>query len=103
MILSPTQVEAAKAAIGVDPVPADHPAMPQLQQAFGEHTFYLDANGLLVFEPAEEQAEAQDAARLYLVAAWADENKQQLSPVEPHPTNVVVDLALQGNGSGSAA
>lgn len=97
MILSESQVAVAKATLGADPVPADHPAMPQLQQAFGDHTFYLDANGLMVFEPAEEQADAQQAARLFLVAAWADENKQQLSPVQPQPTNLVVDLAPPAN------
>jgi len=94
MILSENQVAVAKATLGADPVPADHPAMPQLQQAFGEHTFYLDANGLMVFEPAEDAAaDAKEAARLVLVAAWADESKQQLSPVQPQPTNLVVDLA----------
>lgn len=96
MILTASQVDAARAALGADPIPADHPAIPALQQAFGEHTFYLDANGLLVFEPDDEESDAQDPARLYLVAAWADEERQQLSPVQPHPTNVVVDLAPPG-------
>ncbi|MFC3228898.1 hypothetical protein ACFOGJ_16755 [Marinibaculum pumilum] len=93
MILSVNQLEVAKSALGADPVPTDHPAMPQLQQAFGEHTFYLDARGLLVFEPVQEETSANDPARLYLVAAWADESRQQLSPVQPQPTDVVVDLA----------
>ena len=99
MILTVNQLEAAKTALGADPVPTDHPAVPQLQQAFGEHTFYLDARGLLVFEPAQELAEANDPARLFLVAAWADDSRQQLSPVQPQPTDVVVDLAPADDGA----
>ena len=96
MKLTANQVAIAKSAIGADPIPADHPAMDQLEQAFGEHTFYLDQNGLLVFEPDEEPEEApdvQDGARLTLIAAWADDTRQSLGAVQPHPTHIVIDLA----------
>lgn len=99
MKLTDNQVAIAKTAIGADPIPTDHPAMDQLEQAFGEHTFYLDQNGLLVFEPDSEPLEApeaQEAARLVLIAAWSDDSRQELGAVQPHPTNVVVDLADGG-------
>jgi hypothetical protein len=34
-------------------LPDNHPAVPQLSELFGVHTFFLDANGLNIVEPAE--------------------------------------------------
>ena len=35
-------------------IPDSHPAIPQLNELFGDHTFLLDSNGLNILEPAEE-------------------------------------------------
>jgi len=36
-------------------LPDNHPVVPQLNQLFGDHTFFLDANGLNIVEPTGEQ------------------------------------------------
>jgi hypothetical protein len=36
----------------------DHPVIPELNDLFGEHTFFLDHNGLNIVEPAEAAAGA---------------------------------------------
>ncbi len=41
------------------PLPDDHPVMGQLKEAFGEHTFFMDQNGLSVFVEPERGARAR--------------------------------------------
>ncbi|NHK28349.1 hypothetical protein FF098_010575 [Parvularcula flava] len=89
MKLTETQAEAAKQTLGADPIPEDHPVAVQLSQTFGEHSFYLDNNGLLVFEPTKEDPAK---AGLFLIAAWTDEDKKELGGIQPQPTNIVLDL-----------
>lgn len=101
MKLTDDQAAAVKQVLGADPLPEDNPAMGELEKVFGEHSFYVGEDGLLVFEPAEEQA---DSGRLMLIAAWADEQKQGLQAVQPQPTDIVIDFSAQpGNGSDPAA
>lgn len=103
MKLSSAQIQTVKTAIQVDPLPEDNPAFEQLQQAFGDHTFYVGEDGLLVFEPANDVDEATEPARLILVAAWTDEEKKALSPVQPKGTQIIVDMAegVPKNGDAS--
>ena len=89
MKLTTDQIEAAKAVLGADPLEEDHPAAPQLKEAFGDKTFYVDTNGLLVFESTPEP---DNEAELMLVAAWTGEDKNQLGMVEPVQTGIKVDL-----------
>jgi len=89
MKLSTDQIAAAKAVLGADPLEEDHPAAPQLKEAFGDKTFYVDTNGLLVFEDTEEPG---TEAELMLVAAWTGEDRNQLGMVEPVQTGIKVDL-----------
>jgi hypothetical protein len=104
MKLSVDQIAAAKAVLGAEPLPEDHPAVPQLQEAFGDKTFYVDTNGLLVFEPTAEPDEGGTEAKLVLVAAWTGEDKSALGMVEPVDTGVTVDLgqATDSNTNGAA-
>ena len=90
MKLNDAQAEKIKSQFGAEPLPADEPAVGQLTEAFGDHTFYLDANGLIIFEPVEDQA---DSARAVLVAIWADDKKEQLAGVEPQQTDTIVDFS----------
>lgn len=98
MKLTDDQAAAVKETLGADPIPEDNPAMEELQKVFGEHSFYVGEDGLLVFEEVEEQT---DSGRLVLIAAWADEQKQGLQAVQPHPTDIVVDFAAPSGGNGS--
>jgi len=103
MKLSVTQIAAAKAVLGAEPLPADHPVIPELEKAFGEKTFYVDENGLLVFEPTPEGEGNETEAKLVLVAAWTGEDKQALGMVEPVDTGVVVDLGEPAEGPAGTA
>ena len=96
MKLSEDQAATVKAQLGADPIPSDEPAVGQLTEAFGDHTFYLDANGLIIFEETEDE---NDAARAVVVAVWADDDKTQLGGIDPHPTDTVVDFAGGGDSA----
>jgi hypothetical protein len=68
MKLNVAQVERALGQFEARALPDNHPVVPQLNTLFGEHTFFLDGNGLNVLEPAEipevETKTAQDKSCL---------------------------------------
>ena len=35
-------------------IPDSHPVVPKLTEIFGDHTFFLDSNGLNIVEPTAE-------------------------------------------------
>jgi hypothetical protein len=73
-------------------IPAGHPVMPQLERMFGEHTYFLDGNGLNIVEPVEP--EQNDGLRGVVVnlASWVDDKTESLQPHKPESTDLVVDL-----------
>ena len=73
-------------------LPAEHPLMAQLERLFGDHTYFLDGNGLNIVEPVEpEQTDGLHGVVVNL-ASWADEKAQSLQPHKPEATDMVVDL-----------
>ena len=97
MKLTDTQIAATREALGASPVDPEHPAVPQLEKAFGEHTFYVDQNGLLAFlDPAEEMGAAESGEpKLVLIAAWTDENRRELGRIDPVDTGVTLPVAAE--------
>ena len=97
MKLTSTQIAATRETIEANPLPDDHPVMGQLKEAFGEHTFFIDQNGLSVFvdqSEVPEQVELPEGdPRLVLIAAWTDESRQALGAVEPVDTGVTLPQA----------
>ena len=53
MKLTSAQVERTLGQIEARAIPDDHPVVSQLNSLFGDHTFFLDRNGLNIVEPAE--------------------------------------------------
>src|SRR5262249_46872745 len=53
MKLNSAQVEQTLTQFEAQVIPEDHPLVPQLNELFGNHTFFLDNNGLNVLEPDE--------------------------------------------------
>ena len=53
MKLTQQQIEAVRSQLNVEPVEDDHPVQKELEEAFGQYTFYADPNGLHIFEKAE--------------------------------------------------
>ena len=85
MKLSATQVEQVEDQSGAMPIPDDNPGLAGLTKTFGEHTFYVDPDGLHVFEWDQEQAGEDGASTVKLVqlAEWTDDNRTHLKQMKP--------------------
>ena len=89
MKLTSAQLEKALPQLEAQALPDNHPAVPQLTNMFGDHTFFLDNSGLNIVEPADE---APQTARVVNLADWVDEILTQLAPHEPKPTDAIIEL-----------
>lgn len=104
MKLSTAQIAEVKEQTGIDPVPEEHPTTPNLKEAFGDHTFFLDTNGLHVLEAAQEEKVEEDKQALAVirVASWTDENRTALAPHEPQVSEAALAVtAEEGDGDSS--
>jgi hypothetical protein len=91
MKLTPAQVERTLGQFDAQAIPDSHPVVPQLNDLFGDHTFFLDSKGLNIVEPVDEVPRA-GAARVVNVANWSDANLTSLAPHEPEPTDAIVEI-----------
>jgi hypothetical protein len=95
MKLNSAQVERTMSQFEVQALPDNHPAVPELNELFGEHTFLLDSNGLNILEPADDSPQGSvKAARVVNLANWSGEGLTKLAPHEPQPTGAIVELAM---------
>lgn len=92
MRLTSAQVEQTLNQFNARPVPDDHPMTAQLNGLFGDHTFFLDAAGLSVVEPAESPEPGVRMGKIVNLANWTDENLTSLAPHEPEPTQLMIVL-----------
>ena len=95
MRLTSAQVEKALSQFEAQTLPDNHPAVPQLNTLFGDHTFFLDRDGLNVLEPAETPEVEGQAGEVVSLASWSDTTLTSLRPHEPEPTGVVIVLESQ--------
>jgi hypothetical protein len=91
MKLTSAQVERALNQIEAQPIPDDHPVVPQLNDLFGDHTFFLDSNGLNIVEPTESAGTGVQSVKVVNLASWNDDDG--LEPHEPQATDIVIVLA----------
>lgn len=95
MKLTSAQVERTMNQFEVQALPDNHPAVPELNELFGDHTFLLDSNGLNILEPAGETPQGGvQAAMVVNLANWSGDNLTRLSPHEPRPTGAIVEFAV---------
>jgi hypothetical protein len=92
MKLNSAQVEQTLTQFQAQVIPDDHPVVPELNALFGDHTFFLDHNGLNVVEPNESAQGGAPAGTVVNLANWSDEGMTGLAPHEPQPTEVIVML-----------
>jgi hypothetical protein len=92
MKLNAAQVERALGQFDARALPDNHPVVPQLNTLFGDHTFFLDGNGLNVLEPTEIAEAETKAAQVVNLAYWGDADLTKLEPHEPEPTGAIVVL-----------
>ncbi len=92
MKLNSAQVEQTLTQFEAEVIPDDHPLVPKLNEVFGDHTFFLDGNGLNVVEPNQSTQGGAPAGTVVNLANWSDAELTSLAPHEPEPTEVVVIL-----------
>ncbi len=90
MKLTFAQVERTMSQFEGEVIPDNHPVVPQLNNLFGEHTFFLDSHGLNIVEPADSSGAGVQSVKVVNVANWSDANPNRLEAHEPEPTDVVV-------------
>ncbi len=91
MKLNDDQLTKALDQIEARAIPDTHPVMSELTDLFGDHTFFVDGQGLNIVEPAN--ADGQQTAQVISLADWADASCTRLVPHEPKPTGIAIDLA----------
>ena len=92
MKLNEAQISKTLAQFQAQVLAEDDPAVAQFYEAFGHHTFFLDAAGLYVLELLEVPGmEAQDGEMVSL-ADWSDAHFTKLTLHQPKPTGVVISL-----------
>ena len=101
MKLTPAQIKQVEDQTESRPIPDDEPVVAQLTEAFGEHTFYLQTDGLHIFALHADRAAEGQVVNVVKVARWSDEEADALVPQEPEPTDVYVDLLSDAGGSES--
>ncbi|MDB5611362.1 MAG: hypothetical protein JWP25_8262 [Bradyrhizobium sp.] len=95
MKLNATQVKRTLSQFDAEVLPDTHPVVPELNTLFGDHTFFLDREGLNVLEPAETPEVEGQAGEVVSLASWSDATLTSLRPHEPEPTGIVIVLESQ--------
>jgi hypothetical protein len=99
MRLTPVLVKQTLTQFEAQAIPDNHPAVPELNKLFGDHTFFLDGNGLHIVEPAMVDEEGTHAGKVVKLASWNDAERTSLAAHEPEPTDVVVELGSENPDS----
>jgi len=93
MKLNAAQLERTTTQLQAEVIPEDHPLIPQLNRMFGDHTYLLDSNGLIIVEPAAAELAPGVVVNL---ANWTDSNPPKLEAHEPELTESMVALETDG-------
>lgn len=96
MKMSAARIERALTQFEALVLPEDHPAVPQLHNLFGDHTFFLDRHGLHIVEPAGATPAGAPTGQVVKLASWTDSDQTSLATHPPEPTDVVIVLAEGG-------
>jgi hypothetical protein len=72
MKLNSTQLDRTLSQFHAEVLPDNHPVVRQLNDLFGDHTFFLDRSGLNVLEPAEMPRKEVQAGEIVNLASWSE-------------------------------
>ena len=89
MKLSSEQVQRVEQRIDGEVVPDSHPLSPQLQRAFGDHTFFLNPDGLTIVERSPVDRQVGEVVKL---AGWTNGAHTELESDVPEPMPVAIQL-----------
>ena len=95
MKLNSEQVQQTLAQINAQVVPDSHPAVTQLTDVFGDHTFFLDESGLKVLEPSDvPQTDGRSdevvSSEVVSLADWSETTLTSLAPHPPVATGTII-------------
>jgi hypothetical protein len=99
MRLNSTLVQRTLNQFEAQAIPDNHPSIPDLSRTFGDHTFFIDGDGLHIVEPTVPTDEGHAAGQVVKVASWQDANRTSLVAHPPEPTDVFVELGSDGADS----
>lgn len=99
MKLNTALVEKTLSQFDAQAIPDNHPVIPQLNDVFGDHTFFINNSGLHVVEPLEAAEAEPEVGTVIKVAAWADQDRSSLAPHEPQPTGTVIPFKPEPDGA----
>ena len=100
MKLNAAQLAIVEDQIGIAAVPEEHPLTSDLKDAFGDHTFFLDAGGLNIVEP--NPLRGSENGSIVKLADWASEERKELVSRHPEVLPVTVDLEDEGDTNPAA-
>jgi hypothetical protein len=92
MRLSSTLVERTLSQFPAAAIPDSHPAVPQLSDLYGDHTFFLYDKGLSIVEPAEPGDTGIQMGKVVNLGSWNELDPPTLALHEPEPTEIVIVL-----------
>lgn len=92
MKLNSAQLKQTLSQFDAQVLPDDHPAVSELNDLFGNHTFFLDGGGLKVLEPAEVPEMGTQTGEVVSLADWSDATLTSLRPHKPELTGMVIVL-----------
>ena len=90
MKLTSSQRRQVEEQLGVEALPEEHPAGENLIEAFGEHTFFLDSEGLHIIEP--DLSPHGSTGSVIKLATWASDERTELLGHEPEELAITVGL-----------
>ncbi|HSF95711.1 MAG TPA: hypothetical protein VLA52_11860 [Thermohalobaculum sp.] len=89
MKLDAAQIGSIRDRYDSEPLADDNPALPKLQETFGDHSFFLDARGLHVVEPDPDHEGT--LGYVIKIASWT-EDQTQLRVHEPEVLPMAISL-----------
>lgn len=98
MKLNAPHINQTMAQLSAEVIPEDHPAISRLNQLFGDHSFFLNSDGLHIVQPSEVTQGKEAEAKVVKLANWEDEQHTTLKPHEPEPTDIIVALGSDTSG-----
>lgn len=92
MKLTATQLSAAEAQLESVPISESVAFVPELKIMFGDHTFFVDSEGLHILEWFEEDqpSDGREALTAVRIAAWTGDDQETVAAHPPAKTNLVV-------------
>lgn len=97
MKLNAAQIEQTLQQLDAQAIPAEHPAMSQLERLFGEHTYFIDNSGLNIVEPVATDKAAGKMGVVVNLANWTDGKGTSLEAHAPELTDRMINLDKDRN------